>query len=103
MRIAGKSLPGFFVKNTVKNNNNRATGNDLVLFHQNIAGLLNKIDSVEICFNEFSENCNALSIACFSETFVRAGDEHLLVFKNYKYGCSFSRSNEKRGGVCTVA
>lgn len=70
--------------------------------HQNIAGLLNKTDSVQLCLNELVHKNVSVDILCFSETFVRAGDELNINFKNFNLACSFSRKREKRGGVCIL-
>lgn len=72
------------------------------LLHQNIAGLLNKTDSVQLCLNELLVNNVNVDILCFSETFVRAGDELNIHLKNFNFACSFSRKSEKRGGVCIL-
>lgn len=70
-------------------------------FHQNIQGLLNKLDTIEVCIDEFSENGNELDILCFTETFVKKGSENNIQLKQFKFASSFSR-NKKRGGVCIM-
>lgn len=86
---------GFFV---VKRNDN----NIVRLFHQNIQGLLNKLDIIEVCIDEFSGNDQDLDILCFSETFVKAGCETNIKLKQFKLVSSYCRKNQKRGGVCIM-
>lgn len=71
--------------------------------HQNIAGLLNKIDFIELALLDLKQNQNLnLDIICFTETFVKQGSEGNILLRNYKLANHFSRERERRGGVCIL-
>lgn len=75
----------------------------LSLLHQNIAGLLNKIDNIELSLLQLKQRYNTdFDVLCFSETFIKRGAELNTTFKNYKVASYFSRENEKRGGSCIL-
>lgn len=73
-----------------------------MIFHQNIAGLLNKLDNLEICLLEYSKSNFPVQILCLSETFIKRGDENYVRMKDFRLISSFSRVKEKRGGVCIL-
>lgn len=72
------------------------------LFHQNIAGLLNKLNNLEICLDNFQKNWACIDIVCLSETFVKSGNEANISLKHFKLADFYSRSQVKRGGVCIL-
>lgn len=71
------------------------------IFHQNVQGLLNKLDTIEVCIDEFAKNGSELDVLCFSETFVKKGSENNIRLKQFKLASSFCR-HKKRGGVCIM-
>lgn len=75
----------------------------LNVLHQNIAGLLNKIDSLHLTLLLLRQQSNLqIDIICLSETFVTCGCEKNIVLTNYKLAAHFSRQKEKRGGTCIL-
>jgi exonuclease III len=71
------------------------------VFHQNIAGILSKIDELEIVIDSFKNKGTAPNVICFSETFLCSGTENNLVLKDYELVSFYSRP-KKRGGVAIL-
>lgn len=61
-----------------------------------------KIDLLETTLSELQTKDIDIDVLCFSETFIQRGHETNAKFKNYKMVSSFSRINQKRGGVCIL-
>lgn len=76
------------------------------LLHQNIAGILGKIDFFEITLQNFlcnnNSNIESIDIICLTETFIKRGSESNLRLSNYKLASSYSRTHQKRGGTCII-
>lgn len=72
--------------------------NKLSIFHQNIAGALNKQDNLICVLDSLSKDVGSLDVICLTETYIRKGTENNLKIKQYDLAASFSREN-KRGGV----
>lgn len=70
--------------------------------HQNIQGVLNKIDLIETTLEDLSHNKKAINVLCFTETFIKKGDECNMKLINFKMAHSYSRHNVKRGGSCIL-
>lgn len=68
------------------------------IFHQNIAGLCNKIDVLELTLDTLNREVDVL---CFCETNVKKGMEANIKLHNYKLASSFSR-NKNKGGTCIL-
>jgi hypothetical protein len=81
---------------------NPETSHNLVILHQNIAGLLNKQDILDIAIKELEETLKSIDIICLSETFISKGDEKNVRLHNHVLGSHWSRPNLKRGGVCIL-
>lgn len=74
----------------------------LILFHQNIAGLLGKKDIIETAIEELENRYKQhIDILCFTETFVKSGSMSILNIPNFKVASSYCRK-EKRGGSCIL-
>lgn len=52
--------------------------------------------------SELTDDDIIFDILCFTETFIKEGDEPYIKFKNFNLANSFCRKNEKRGGVCLL-
>lgn len=72
------------------------------MLHQNIAGLLNKKDILEVGLLEFSQRHIDIDIICLSETFIKSDHESNIYIKGYQLASSFSRQSQKRGGVAIL-
>lgn len=81
----------FFVRN-----------NSFTILHQNIAGLLGKKELIELTLEELLLNNRRFSILCFSETFVKSGNEGNINISGFRLAASYSRTHQKRGGVCIL-
>lgn len=84
----------FFVNKC--NRNNTA----LSVLHQNIAGLISKTELIELTLNELSEQNACFDILCFSESFIKSGNESKVHISGYHMAAALSRRFQKRGGVC---
>lgn len=83
----------FFVpKNDHKNNLN--------ILHQNVQGLRSKIELLELLLSNMAPDMKP-DVLCFSETFVKSGEELNINFNNYKLAASYCRS-KSRGGSCIL-
>jgi hypothetical protein len=71
--------------------------NSLVLVHQNIRGIINKIEELQ---EYFSNDKIYPHILCFSEHYMSRDDVCFVGIENYVLGSSFSRSTFQKGGVC---
>lgn len=76
------------------------TSNSFTLFHQNIQGVLSKKETIELSFSNIRKKTNP-DVLCFTETFVRLGEEGNINLQNYKLATSYSRL-QKRGGSCIL-
>lgn len=94
----------FFVSGIAdkKIENSKRRSHNIRLLHQNIAGLLNKLSSIELCLNELNNSSKGIHILCFSETFVKADNEVNVCIHDFVLASSYSRKNERRGGVCIL-
>jgi hypothetical protein len=72
------------------------------IFHQNIAGFVSKREILELTFDELSNNGKRFDVLCFTETFIKSGNEGNLRMIGYRLASSYSRSHQKRGGVCIL-
>lgn len=91
------SKPVFFQKNAKKNNYSHG----LRILHQNIGGVLNKLDNLEFTLQEFEKNNQIIDILCLSETFIRKGSEHNVKLHDFKLVSSFCRE-KSRGGTAIL-
>ncbi|KAH9640311.1 hypothetical protein HF086_001663 [Spodoptera exigua] len=73
-----------------------------VVFHQNIAGAINKSDDIEIAINLLRDKNCIVDFICLTETFIKSGDEENLKINAFKLVSTFSRKDQKRGGVCIL-
>lgn len=74
----------------------------ITIFHQNIAGILNKRDIFETVIIELSQTLGDIDVICLSETFLKRGTETNLILNSYLTSTSYSRINQRRGGVCIL-
>lgn len=97
-------------KNTTTANDNNTTKvssssqidtNKLRILHQNIAGICNKADLLDITLNELVNRHKEVDILCFSETNVKQDTEKNVKLDNYKLISSFCRDKNK-GGTCIM-
>lgn len=72
------------------------------VMHQNIAGLLNKLDLVTVHLENFRKSNECANILCFSETFVKKGDESNIQLYRYRLASIYCRQTQRRGGVCIL-
>lgn len=76
--------------------------NKLRILHQNIAGICNKSDLLDVTLHELENKLNKdIDILCFSETNIRQGSEENVKLNNYKLISSFCRDKSK-GGTCIL-
>lgn len=80
-----------------------STLHTMTVFHQNIAGLLNKLVFLEVCVDDFLQRKEIIDIICLTETFIKSGNESNIHMKDYQLVTYFSRRKENRGGVCILA
>ncbi|KAL0828886.1 hypothetical protein ABMA28_003792 [Loxostege sticticalis] len=76
--------------------------NNLILFHQNIAGLLNKLDNLQVTIQEFIDSGTNISVICATETFLKLGDEKNIRLMDFQLAASYCRPRERRGGACIL-
>lgn len=72
------------------------------MLHQNIAGLLSKLDILKIALSDFVTKQTDIDIICISETFLKRGDESNVHINGYKIANFYSRAKQRRGGVCIM-
>lgn len=70
--------------------------------HQNIAGLLNKTDALNVCLTELSDKSINVDVLCITEHFMMSGYENHLIIPNYCLASFFCRIASKRGGACIL-
>lgn len=75
---------------------------NITLLHQNIAGILGKIDVVDEAISKLQVPVGNIDIICMSETFVKLGSIKNLSLNNYNVAASFCRDDERRGGTCIL-
>lgn len=74
----------------------------LTIFHQNIAGAINKSGEIEIAILEsLKRDGICIDIICLCETFMKKHTEQLLKIDTFKLAASYSRDS-KRGGTCIL-
>lgn len=73
----------------------------ITILHQNIAGLCNKLDDIEIALVELKDGGREIDILCFTETFVKRCTETNIKLNNYKLASTFCRERS-RGGSCIM-
>jgi exonuclease III len=71
------------------------------IMHQNIGGLLNKLDLVQLSLQAFYNNKQDIDVLCFSETFVKLGCENNIKLDNLKLATSYCRK-KGRGGTAIL-
>jgi hypothetical protein len=69
----------------------------LTILHQNIQGIINKVDEFLIFLS-----ANEPQIICLSEHHLRIGEIGKLNFSQYIVGTSFCRQTYRNGGVCVL-
>lgn len=74
----------------------------MYVLHQNIAGLINKSDLLNIYIQELLSQQKIIDIICITEHFIMSGQEHLLHIPNYRLAACYARQNSKRGGSCIL-
>jgi exonuclease III len=85
----------------VKKNKDHIKNKPFTIFHQNIAGVLNKTGELEIAIFDLKEKNTDVDVLCITETFVKKGEENFLNLQNFKLASSYSRE-KKRGGTCIL-
>lgn len=60
---------------------------------------MSKRELIEITLSQLKPHSNP-DVICFTETFVRAGQERNIYLTNYELAASYNRVNIKRGGTC---
>jgi hypothetical protein len=78
-----------------KSTYNLVSKRDVMIFHQNIRGINNKIDEI---LNTISTN--PPYVLCFTEQHLNSYQLDTILFQNYKLGANFCREMYKNGGVC---
>lgn len=74
----------------------------IYVLHQNIAGLLNKLDLLLVNLEELKDADKSVDVICVTEHFMMEGYECNLVLPNYTLASSHCRSCIKRGGTCIL-
>lgn len=64
-----------YINKSIRGKDNVSNLGDLTILHQNIAGLCNKLEVIELALAELSENGHEIDVLCFSETYVKQGTE----------------------------
>lgn len=72
--------------------------NKFYALHQNIQGILSKTEIIDVTLAEL-QFCP--DVLCFSETFIKNGEEKNINITNYELAAHYSR-NKKRGGTCIL-
>jgi hypothetical protein len=75
--------------------------NSFVIIHQNIAGVLNKLNELELVLLELAKEKIDVDTICLTETFLKRGDESNVILDNYELRSHYSRE-KKRGGSCIL-
>jgi exonuclease III len=73
-----------------------------MILHQNICGLLNKLDMLEVTLKDFQNDYQNIDVLCFSETFVQRGCESNIILNNFKLASSYCRENNRGGTAILV-
>lgn len=74
---------------------------EFTVLHQNIQGLVNKQEILELTLANLSSNVDP-DVLCFTESFVKHGEEKNINIANYIVASHFSRKNKSRGGSCIL-
>lgn len=85
----------------ISGTNNKGSSNFRIL-HQNIAGLCNKLNNVEIFLSELESSNREIDVLCFSETFIKKNNEDNVILENYKLASFYCRDDKSRGGLCIM-
>jgi exonuclease III len=80
-----------------------ARARKLSVLHQNIAGVLNKTEELEVAILELENVKVEIDVLCLTETFLKKGDETNLLLNNYKMCANFCRDKHRRGGSCILS
>jgi exonuclease III len=72
-----------------------------MILHQNICGLLGKLDILEVELGDFQNKNQNIDVICLSETFVKKGCESNIKFTNFKLASSYCRQ-KSRGGTAVL-
>ena len=70
-----------------------------ILYHQNIRGLTNKIDEINIIMQS---DCIGPQLVCFTEHHLKDSEIDKLTLNGYTLASSFCRKTLKGGGVCIL-
>lgn len=76
--------------------------NNIYILHQNIAGIINKSDLLAVHIENLKAEEIEVDVLCTSESFIRSGQEKMVNIPNFQLVANFSRTDEKRGGVCIL-
>jgi exonuclease III len=85
----------------ITRSNSFLNNNKLTIFHQNIAGLCNKTDLIELTLCELQNNKMEMDVLCFSEIHVKQGTESNINLTNYRLMSHYCR-DKNRGGTCIL-
>lgn len=73
------------------------------MFHQNIAGILNKNEIFELTITELSKSLGRnINFICLTETFMKKGTECNLQLQGFKLASCYCRNEQRRGGSCIL-
>lgn len=72
------------------------------IFHQNIAGALNKMHELDIALSELHESNKDVIAVCLTEHFIIRGEEQFLKLNNFHLTSIYSRQMQRRGGSCIL-
>jgi hypothetical protein len=75
--------------------------NHIHILHQNICGLLNKTDLLNVYIEELREDGYDVDVICLTEHFMLNEDKTNLLICNYKLAYIYSRDS-RRGGSCIL-
>lgn len=78
--------------------NNESNTVELNIFHQNVCGINNKVNELELYVQQLNQN-KCTHFICLSEHFLNDTMANLLNFTNYKLLSYNTRVNKKRGGT----
>lgn len=75
--------------------------NKLSILHQNICGLINKSEELQVHIENFEDEGKLLDLICITEHNMITGDLTQLNIPNFIIGACFAR-NSRRGGCCIL-
>jgi hypothetical protein len=85
------------MKGAFKSKNNKVN-DKLIIIHQNIRGIMNKVDEFLISVNDI-----APQIICLTEHHATPDEIEYINFSQFKLGTFFCRQHFRQGGVCILA